>query len=49
MEGWVAGHTSIQLAATRPLVSPELAFQAHQKTCGMALCAPSLPMPVFMR
>ena len=42
-------HTVSQVSSTMPPVSPALAFHAHQNTWGMALWAPSFPMPVFCR
>ena len=48
--GAVAGvRTVSQVSSTMPPVSPAFAFQAHQNTWGMALWAPSFPMPVFCR
>ena len=38
--------TVSQSSCTKPLVSPELAFHAHQNTLVMALCSPSAPLPV---
>ena len=37
--------TVSQSSCTKPLVSPELAFHAHQNTLLMALCSPSAPLP----
>ncbi len=37
--------TVSQSSCTKPLVSPELAFHAHQNTLLMALCSPSAPSP----